>query len=158
MLLNINKAVGDVKKNGNQKRGIEKNASERSNQTRRCLPKISNHNTAWKGIISAYFSLSSLKGVSLSTSSVLKSAQNSILFRSQNFERTNFLIAQGKNGGNPLRITEYFNAVKAKIRLSKSVFWLLFFGLYSERFGEGVAKRRCNIIKIENFEIFFKNH
>ncbi len=29
---------------------------------------------------------------------------------------------------------------------------------YSERFGEGVAKRRCNKIKIENFEIFFKNH
>ena len=119
-------------------------------------PKKSNHNTAWKGIISAYFSLSYLKGVSLSASSVLKSAQNSILFRSQNFERTNFLIAQGKNGGNPLRITEYFNAVKAKIRLSKSVFWLLFFGLYSEWFGEGVAKRHFYIIKIKTFDFFCK--
>ena len=27
---------------------------------------------------------------------------------------------------------------------------------YSEWFGEGVAKKRCNIIKIENFEIFSK--
>lgn len=51
---------------------------------------------AWKGIISAYFGLSSLQGVSLAASSAPKSAQNSILFRSQNFERTDFWLRKAK--------------------------------------------------------------
>ena len=83
---------------------------------------------AWKGIISAYFGLSSLQGDSLAASFAPKSAQNSILFRSQNFERADFWIAQGKNAVNTWRIDEYFNAAKTEIRLSKSEFGLLSFG------------------------------
>ena len=40
--------------------------------------------------------MSSLQGVSLAASSAPKSAQNSILFRSQNFERTDFWLRKAK--------------------------------------------------------------
>ena len=49
-------------------------------------------------------------------------------FQVKEFWENGFLVAQGKNAGNPLWITEYFNTAKAEIRLSKSEFGLFSFG------------------------------
>ena len=49
-------------------------------------------------------------------------------FQVTEFWENGFLVAQGKNGGNPCRIAEYFNTAKKEIRLSKSEFGLLPFG------------------------------
>ena len=49
-------------------------------------------------------------------------------FQVTEFWENGFLVAQGKNGGNPCRIAEYFNTAETEIRLSKSEFGLLPFG------------------------------
>ena len=54
-------------------------------------------------------------------------------FQVTEFLENRFLVAQGKNGGNPCRIAEYFNTAKTEIRLSKSEFGLLPFGYPAKR-------------------------